>query len=370
MKPILSILLALPLAAHAAEPDFTRDIRPLLSDRCFKCHGLATQKADLRLDRREDALEALGVDDLAKSEFLLRIMSDDEDEQMPPKGKAKALSAEEKAKLRAWVAAGAPYQQHWAYVKPVKAPVPAGANAVDHFVRTKLAETKLPPAPPASLETLCRRLHLDLIGLPPTPEQVEAFVQSASSNRESAIERLVDSLLASPRFGEKWARHWLDLARYGDSAGYQHDDDMPLWLYRDWVIRALNADMPFDQFTIEQIAATCFPRPPPSSASPRAFIAAPRSRSARIKTWTNSAPSSCGDRVNTVGTTWLATSLECAQCHTHKFDPIPHEDYYKCMPTSTAPCPSYRRNPAATTSSPAASWRCRRTSRGRRRCVG
>ena len=347
MKRLLAILLALPLAAHAAEPDFTRDIRPLLSDRCFKCHGLATQKADLRLDRREEALAVLGVDDLAKSEFLLRIMSDDEDEQMPPKGKAKALSAEEKAKLRAWVAAGAPYQQHWAYVKPVKAPVPAGANAVDYFVRTKLAETKLPPSPPASLETLCRRLHLDLIGLPPTPDEVRAFIQSASSNRQSAIEHLVDSLLASPRFGEKWARHWLDLARYGDSAGYQHDDDMPLWLYRDWVIRALNADMPFDQFTIEQIAGDLLPK---ATADQRIATGFHRGSTVTLGADQNVdelRAQLVWDRVNTVGTTWLATSLECAQCHTHKFDPIPHEDYYKMYAYFNRTVPELSKEPGS-----------------------
>ena len=328
MRLAAVITLAVMVLPLAAAPDFQRDIRPLLSDRCFKCHGPAEQKGKLRLDRRDDAFAALSPGDLAGSEFLHRITTDDEDDQMPPKGKAKPLTSEEKAKLRAWVEAGAPYQQHWAYVKPVKSPVPERVNAVDHFVRAKLAEAKLQPSPPASLETLCRRLHLDLIGLPPSPEEVDAFVRFARSDRRAAIATLVDSLLSSPRFGEKWARHWLDLARYGDSAGYQHDDDMPLWLYRDWVIRALNVDMPFDQFTIEQIAGDLLP-----NASLQQRIATGFHRGATVTLGADQNVDELRaqlvwDRVNTVGTTWLAASLECAQCHTHKFDPIPIADYY------------------------------------------
>jgi hypothetical protein len=346
MKGLLVIALGLPVLASAA-PDFTRDIRPLLSDRCFKCHGPGEQKGDLRLDRREEALEALGVGDVAKSEFLHRITTDDEDDAMPPKGKAKPLTEEEKAKLRAWVEAGAPYQQHWSYVKPVQAPVPADVNAVDHLVRAKLTEAKLQPSPPASLETLCRRLHLDLIGLPPSPEEVGAFVQAASVDREAAIKSLVDRLLASPRFGEKWARHWLDLARYGDSAGYQHDDDMPLWLYRDWVIRAFNADMPFNRFTIEQIAGDLLP-----NATPDQRIATGFHRGATVTLGADQNVEELRaqlvwDRVNTVGTTWLATSLECAQCHTHKFDPIPHADYYRMYAYFNRTAPELTKEPGS-----------------------
>jgi len=312
----------------AESVDFTRDIRPLLSDRCFKCHGPSLQESDLRLDQRADALSALSPGEPSKSELLARIHTEDVAQQMPPPGKAKPLSDDEKAKLRAWIAAGAPYQQHWAYVKPRRSPVPTGVQPIDHFVRTKLAEVEIPPSPPASLETLCRRLHLDVIGLPPSPGDIEQFIESANRDRRAAVEALVDRLLASPRFGEKWARHWLDLARYGDSAGYQHDDVMALWPYRDWVIQAFNADMPFDQFTIEQIAGDLLPK-----ATLEQRIATGFHRGATVTLGADQNVDELRaqlvwDRVNTVGTTWLATSLECAQCHTHKFDPISIADYY------------------------------------------
>ena len=267
MRTTLLVSVFVVHAATAAVPDFSREVRPILSQHCFKCHGPDKQKGKLRLDQRESAVKAAESDEIAivpgkpeASELLRRVTSHDDDEVMPPReGGNKPLTEKQIETLRTWIAAGAEYKTHWAYVAPVKAAVPENANAIDHFIRERLKAERLQPASPASLETLCRRLHLDLIGLPPSPEAVEAFVQSANRNRQSAIEQLVDSLLASPRFGEKWARHWLDLARYGDSAGYQHDDDMPLWLFRDWVIRAFNADMPFDQFTIEQIAGDLLP---------------------------------------------------------------------------------------------------------------
>lgn len=290
---------------------------------------------------------------------MQRITTEDEDDRTPPPGKAKPLTDDARARLHAWLAAGAEYRQHWAYVRPVKAPVPAGGNAVDHFVHAKLAEVKLHPSPPASLETLCRRLHLDLIGLPPSPGEVDALVRSAIGHRERAIESLVDRLLASPRFGEKWARHWLDFARYGDSAGYQHDDDMPLWLYRDWVIRAFNADMPFDQLTIEQMAGDLLP-----NATMEQRIATGFHRGATVALSADQGVDELSaqhvwDRMNTVGTTWLAASLDCAQCHTHKFDPIPLADYYRLyacfnrtIPGNSRPTPVARNSTRSPQRSP------------------
>jgi hypothetical protein len=337
MRPLAALcILALAAPLPAAAVDFTREVRPILSQHCFKCHGPDKQESGLRFDQRESAVKPAESDAIAivpgkpdASELLRRVTSHDADEVMPPREGANVpLTKQQIETLHAWIVAGAEYQTHWAYVKPARPAVPEDANPVDHFVRARLKQEGLEPAPPAALETLCRRLHLDLIGLPPTPEEVEAFAQSAIRNRQSAIESLVDSLLASPRFGEKWARHWLDLARYGDSAGYQHDDDMPLWLYRDWVIRALNADMPFDQFTIEQIAGDLLP-----NATTDQRIATGFHRGATVTLGADQNVDELRaqlvwDRVNTVGTTWLAATLECAQCHTHKFDPIPHTDYY------------------------------------------
>lgn len=330
-------ILALSAPLHAATVDFTREVRPILSQHCFKCHGPDKQKGGLRFDQRDSAVKPAESDAIAivpgepdSSELLRRVTSHDADEMMPPrKGGNTPLTEKQIETLRAWIAAGAEYKAHWAYVKPVRAAAPENANAIDHFVSARLKQEGLQPAPPTALETLCRRLHLDFIGLPPTPEEVAAFVSSANRNRSSAIESLVDKLLTSSRFGEKWARQWLDLARYGDSAGYQHDDDMPLWLYRDWVIRAFNADMPFDQFTVEQIAGDLLP-----DATLDQRIATGFHRGATVTLGADQNVDELRaqlvwDRVNTVGTTWLATSLECAQCHTHKFDPIPQTDYYR-----------------------------------------
>ncbi|MBA4067647.1 MAG: hypothetical protein C0501_28865 [Isosphaera sp.] len=346
MNPFLLAIALLPGQPPAA-PDFAREVRPLLSDRCFKCHGPGTAKAGRRLDRRDDALDVLSPGKPDKSEFLRRIDSHDAGERMPPGGKAKPLTAAERATLRAWVAAGARYDPHWAYVKPVRPAVPAGVNPIDHFVRERLTRAGLEPSPPAAAETLCRRLHLDLIGLPPSPEDVDAFVTDAAKDNRAAAEALADRLLASPRFGEKWARHWLDLARYGDSAGYQHDDDMPLWLFRDYVIRAFNADLPFDRFTTEQIAGDLLP-----SATLDQKIATGFHRCATVTLGADQNAEELRaqlvwDRVNTVGTTWLAASLECAQCHAHKFDPISHTDYYRLYAYFDGTVPELTKEPGS-----------------------
>jgi hypothetical protein len=334
-------------ASRAGSVDFNRDIRPLLSDRCFKCHGPSAAKGDLRLDQRETGLKALSPGDDGKSELERRIDTVDEEDRMPPPGKAKPLTEEDRLKLRAWLADGAPYSKHWAYVKPVRPPAPDGIHPVDYFVRERLRLEGLKPAAPAAPETLCRRLHLDLVGLPPSPDDVKEFVRAAAGNRAAAVESLVDQLLASPRFGEKWARHWLDLARYGDSAGYQHDDDMPLWPYRDWVIRAINGDMPFERFTIEQVAGDLLP-----GATTDQRIATGFNRGATVTLGADQNVDELRaqlvwDRVNTVGTTWLAASLECAQCHAHKFDPITQADYYRIYASFNRTVPELRKEPGS-----------------------
>ena len=322
----MGLSLAVASARGADAISFTRDIRPILSQHCFKCHGPDKQKSDLRLDQRESAIAAAESGNSAivpgkpgESELLRRITSDDPDEAMPPKDAR--LTPPEIEKLRQWIAAGSKYEMHWAYVKPARPTTPENANAIDHFIHAKLEQEGLPAAPPAPLETLCRRVHLDLTGLPPTPEEAAEFV-------DENYERVVDHLLASPRFGEQWARPWLDLARSGDSAGYQHDMEMPLWLYRDWVIRALNANMRFDRFTIEQLAGDLLP-----DATPDQRIATGFNRCATATLGADNDPAELRaqlmwDRVSTLGTTWLGTSLECAQCHNHKFDPFTQREYY------------------------------------------
>ncbi len=239
--------------------DFTRDIRPLLSDRCIKCHGPGEQKAKLRLDTREGALRVIDLEKPAESELLYRLTAADLDDRMTPKeGGTKRLTPAQVELVREWVHAGAPYDRHWAYERPQKAPLPVDRHPVDHFVGKRLVDAGLKPNPPADPAILLRRLSLDLIGLPPTVAEVDAFVSDPSEeNYLAQIERLLDS----SHFGEKWAVGWLDLARYADSNGYQHDDLRTMRPWRDWVIRALNSDRPYDQFTIEQLAGDLLPNP-------------------------------------------------------------------------------------------------------------
>ncbi|MEM7603063.1 MAG: DUF1549 domain-containing protein, partial [Verrucomicrobiota bacterium] len=249
--------------AESQGPDFNSEIRPILSDRCFKCHSVGDVEGGLRLDNREDALAVIDLEDIENSELFYRITTDDDLDAMPPEGKAKPLTEQERQLLIEWMKAGAPYEQHWAYVKPEERPLPvieqpdwARTNPIDHFVQHRLQEQGLEPSSPAEPAVLLRRLSLDLVGLPPSLEEVEAFEENPS---EENYEAAVDRLLASRHFGEKWALQWLDLARYADSNGYQHDDLRTMWPYRDWVINAFNEDLPFDQFTIEQLAGDLIP---------------------------------------------------------------------------------------------------------------
>jgi hypothetical protein len=335
MHPVLLLALSFSFAARAtAGVDFRRDIRPILATHCYDCHADQKPKGDLRLTSRANALKG-GKSETpvfvpgksAESDLIQRVTSHDKDEMMPPKGER--LSTREIAALKQWIDAGAEWPEnvkHWAYEAPQRPVVPAGKNAVDHFVRAKLAEEGLTPSPEADRATLLRRVSLDLIGLPPTPAEVDAFLADA---KPDACERVVDRLLASPQFGVRWARPWLDLARYADSHGFQRDDLRDLWPYRDWVVRALNADMPFDQFTIEQLAGDLLP-----NATEDQIIATGFNRCAPCNVEAGTEPeenrvNQVFDRVNTLGAVWLGSTIECSQCHDHKFDPFTRRDYYQ-----------------------------------------
>ena len=305
--------------------DFNREVRPILSQNCFKCHGPDEnqRQVGLRLDTPTGGRKVF-----ASGEFVRRIFATDAT-QMPPPHANKTLTIAQKETLRRWVLRGATYAPHWAFVAP-KAPPLLGAEGVtiDGFVRARLALEGLSPSPEADRYTLVRRLSLDLIGLPPTVEETDAFVSDTSPR---AYEKLVDRLLSSPHYGEKWARKWLDLARYADTNGYEKDRPRTMWLYRDWVINALNADMPFDQFTLKQIAGDMLP-----NANTDDKIATGFHRNTMLNEEGGIDPlefrfHSMTDRVATTGTTWLGLTVGCAQCHTHKFDPITHTDYYRFL---------------------------------------
>ena len=347
-------MLLLPMAS-ADEIDFNRDVRPILSRYCFKCHGPDdnARKGGMRLDVRAGALATAesGSPPIVPgrpddSELIARIETTDDD-RMPPPSTKTALSAEQKLILRRWVAGGAEYRAHWAFVAPRQAPLPQVGqtgwprNAIDRFVLARLEASGLKPSPQADLYALLRRVSLDLVGLPPTVTEVDAFLKEAgvqaageaeAANRfDMAYERFVDRLLASPHYGERWARRWLDLARYADTNGYEKDRPRSIWPYRDWVINALNADMPFDQFTIEQLAGDMLP-----NATTAQRVATGFHRNTMLNEEGGIDPlefrfHAMTDRVATTGTTWLGLTLGCAQCHTHKYDPISHSAYYEFM---------------------------------------
>lgn len=326
----------------AATVSYSRDIRPILSTKCFTCHGpdAEARQAGLRLDSREDALRmlesgsrAVVPGDPQASELLARVTTDDESTRMPPPETGKTITPTEADLLRRWIASGADYATHWSFrgvdavTPPDVAPGRWGRNDVDRFILATLTEADLAPSPPADRATLLRRLHLDLTGIPPAPADVAEFLRD---ERPDAYERRVDALLASPHFGERWARHWLDLARYADSNGYLGDELRPqAYRFRDWVIHAINDDMPFDQFTIEQVAGDLL-----SGATVAQKIATGFHANAMVNT--EAGVDREGDRViqtvdrlSTVGTAWMGLTIACAECHTHKYDPISHREFYE-----------------------------------------
>ena len=328
--------------------DFARDIRPILAKRCVHCHGPdeGSREAGLRLDTPQAATAVLESGQRAlvpgqpQASELIRRVSAAGGERMPPEGKP--LAPEEIELLRRWVLDGGNYTSHWAYVPPRRPAMPQVRDtawprgAIDRFVLARLEAEGLAPAAAAEPAVLLRRVHLDLTGLPPAAEEVEAFERDPSP---AAYQAVVDKLLAAPQFGEKWARQWLDLAGYADSNGYQHDAVRTNWPWRDWVIRALNADMPFDEFTIAQVAgdlAAGVPETPPvRNHSPddlrlaTAFFRHTPFNAAGDSIAEEVRANLLFDRVSKVGTVWLGTTLECAQCHSHKFDPVTITDYYR-----------------------------------------
>ncbi|MFN3242887.1 MAG: PSD1 and planctomycete cytochrome C domain-containing protein [Planctomycetota bacterium] len=316
--------MATAIAAQAA-PGYSRDVRPILSEKCFACHGPdeAGREADLRLDVAGHG---------RTRELIQRITATERSEVMPPPHSGKTLSKAEIATLTEWVEAGTPYETHWAFVRPERVEVAdgadAGASAIDRLVRARQREHGLQPAPEADRVTLARRLYLDLTGLPPTPAQADAFVQDRAPG---AYERLVDELIASPHYAERQARRWLDLARYADSNGYEKDRPRSIWPYRDWVIRAFEARMPFDEFVVRQLAGDMLP-----DATAEDRIATGFHRNTMLNEEGGIDPlefrfHALTDRVATTGSVFLGLTIGCAQCHTHKYDPITHREYFGLM---------------------------------------
>ncbi|HEV3166974.1 MAG TPA: DUF1549 domain-containing protein, partial [Isosphaeraceae bacterium] len=335
-------------SAPAQAPiDFSRDVRPILQARCFTCHGPEKQKSGLRLDERAavfkggDSGPAIVPSESDESELIRRINSDEADVRMPPKGER--LTAEQARILKSWIDQGAKWPEddklsgknsrdHWAFKAPVRPAEPVtkdtswARSPIDRFVLARLEAEGLKPSPEADKVTLLRRLSLDLIGLPPTPQELDAFLADQSPD---AYEKAVDRLLASPHYGERWGQHWLDAARYSDSDGYEKDKPRYIWFYRDWVINALNSDLHYDQFIIEQLAGDLLP-----NASQDQIVATGFLRNSLINEEGGIDPEqfrmeAMFDRMDAVGKAVLGLTIQCAQCHNHKFDPITQEEYYK-----------------------------------------
>ena len=335
---LLAVLLAMLLlgCAETDEIDFNRDIRPILNERCVACHGGVRRKGDLSLLFRTDAMQpaesgkqAVVPGNPGASELLRRVAHADPDERMPQDDAP--LTEKEIQKLRHWIVQGAPWADHWAYIPPTEPEQPTvsdpswPANGLDHFTLARLDREGLTPSPRADCPTLVRRVSLDLIGLPPSPEQVTAVCDDPASN---TYETFVDSLLTSPRYGERWAAMWLDLARYADSKGYEKDIPRTIWRYRDWVIEAFNDDMPFDRFTLEQLAGDLLPDPTEAQLIATAFN---RNTMTNTEGGTDDEEfrvAAVIDRVNTTWEVWQGTSFSCVQCHGHPYDPFRHEEYY------------------------------------------
>ncbi|WP_337175861.1 PSD1 and planctomycete cytochrome C domain-containing protein [Paludisphaera sp.] len=328
------------LAAADDRVDYNVDVRPILSRSCFACHGAdeSTRAADLRLDVREEAVKetddreaAFVPGDPDSSVILERILDEDDTLRMPPRKAGPRLADEEVEILRKWIAQGAEYAEHWSFTPPAAAPTPAASDPswvrdpLDAFILARLDAEGLKPSPEADRATLFRRLSLDLRGLPPTLEEARAFAADPSPD---AYERAVDRFLADPAFGERWARPWLDLARYADSAGYGSDPLRAIWGYRDWLVDALNANQPYDEFTVEQLAGDLLPNPTDRQRAATAFH---RNTMTNTEGGTDDEEfrvAAIKDRVDVTFQAWMGLTMGCAKCHSHKYDPISHEDYY------------------------------------------
>ncbi|MFT5123346.1 MAG: hypothetical protein ACI9TH_002148 [Kiritimatiellia bacterium] len=338
-------LVALPLtgmlhALRAESIDFNRDIRPILQANCFVCHGPdeEARKGKLRIDTEAGARADLGEGHAAlipgkpdESEIVYRVETEDPDDIMPPLKSEHRLTDDEKARLRAWIKSGGAYAEHWSFVSPTKASPPKvqetdwPSHPLDHFVLARLEDAKVPHAARADRYTLIRRVSLDLTGLPPTPEEADAYVQDASPD---AWAKVVERLLASPHFGERWARMWLDLARYADTRGYEKDKHRDMWRYREWVIDAFNQDLSLDAFTRDQLAGDLIPDSTPEQLVATAFH---RNTMTNEEGGTDNEEyrvAAVKDRVDTTMQVWMGITMGCAKCHTHKYDPVTISDYY------------------------------------------
>src|ERR1051325_9806219 len=348
----MAFVFSLAVLPRTNASDFARDVQPIFLQHCVRCHGSEKQKSGYRLDDRAIAFRggdsgqpAIVISNSSASALFQRVTTTNRDEMMPPKGER--LSSTEVARLREWIDSGAawpmelshfkpdsiPQSSHWSF-QPIMRPVPPRVkntfwprNSIDNFVLARLEREHLKPSPEADRTTLIRRLSLDLLGLPPDPQQVDAFMADRSSD---AYEKLVDGLLASPHFGERWGRHWLDLARYADSAGYQIDRVRPgAYYYRDWVIKSFNRDQPFDQFTIEQLAGDLLPNATMEQKIATGFH---RMTLSNFEDGVDKIEFDCKakvDRVATTGTAWLGLTVGCAECHSHKYDPISQREFYQ-----------------------------------------
>lgn len=326
--------------AADAPVDYNRDVRPILAKNCFACHGPDEEhrSAGLRLDQRDSAVQqgkrgaAIVPGAPAKSVLLRRVAASDPGERMPPPATGNRLTAEQIATLERWIQQGATYAKHWAFVPPQAPPLPAvqnhnwPRNGIDYFVLHRLEQAGLRPSPEADRYTLLRRVSLDLRGLPPTPAEIDAFIRDT---RPGAYERAVDRFLNDPAYGERWARMWLDLARYADSAGYGSDPLRTIWRYRDWVIDAYNRNLPYDQFTIEQLAGDLLPNPTLEQHMATAFH---RNTMTNTEGGTDDEEfrvAAVKDRVDTTMQVWMGLTMGCAKCHNHKYEPISQKEYYQ-----------------------------------------
>ena len=336
-------LIALATAAPAADKvSYNRDIRPILSKHCTACHGGVKEAGGVSFIYRDKALgtgksgqHPVVPGNPAGSEMLRRIKSTDPDEVMPKPKHGPPLNASQIALIERWIAEGAEWQHHWSFVAPAETPAPVvstpawPSSVLDHYVLARLDREQLKPAAEATPAEWLRRVSFDLTGVPPTPEELAAFVTEQAADAKAARTRAVDRLLASPRYGERWAAVWLDLARYSDTYGFEKDPGRNIWPYRDWVIQAFNRDLPFDQFTIEQLAGDLLPNP---TADQRLATAFHRNTQNNTEGGTDDEEfrvAAVIDRTNTTWTTWQATTFGCVQCHSHPYDPITHDEYYK-----------------------------------------
>ena len=323
------------------KPDFARDIQPVLESSCYTCHGPKQQMAGFRLDSKASAVKVIDAGNAAGSALYRRVAGIGDQPRMPMGGKP--LTPAQIEAIKAWIDSGAEWpdtanaaaaapKPHWAFNAPQRPPTPKVTNArwmanpIDNFILARLEKEGLSPSPEADRVTLLRRLSLDLTGLPPAIEEVDAFLKDTAPN---AYQKQVDRLLASPHYGERWGRHWLDAARYADSDGYEKDKQRQVWFYRDWVIQALNRDLPYDQFVIQQLAGDLLPHATQDQITATGFL-----RNSMINEEGGIDPEqfrmeAMFDRMDAVGKAVLGLTIQCAQCHNHKFDPFTQEDYYR-----------------------------------------